>query len=152
MFSFFVDHFNSVKLLSLLFKKLHSLLSVGEFCFRCCASFRFLMAVICSPSCTVLQLALHRVCKECLLTKNGTRNFQVIWIWNWFCCLPTVTVVCKQLTSKKCHLRIIWEKAVTFNFSTEVVQLLIMNLKPIQNIFTGGNTFGSGIKQFFIGN
>ena len=75
-FSFFVDHFNAVQLLNLaLFKNLHSLLSVSLFCFWCCASFRFLMAVICSPSCIVTALALHRVSVECLLTKNGTRNF-----------------------------------------------------------------------------
>ena len=73
---FFVDHFNAVQLSKpVLFKNLHSLLSVSEFCFWCCASFWFLMAVICSPSCIVTELALHRVSVECLLTKNGTRSF-----------------------------------------------------------------------------
>ena len=75
---YFVDHFNAVQISSLvLFKNLQSLLSISDFCFWFCASFRFLMAVICSLSCIVKELALHRVSVECFLTKNGTRNFQV---------------------------------------------------------------------------
>ena len=71
MFSLFVDHFNAVQC----FNPVLSLLSVSEFCFRDRASFPFLMAVICSSSCIVTALALRRVSVECLLTKNGTRNF-----------------------------------------------------------------------------
>ena len=73
---FSVDHFNAVQFSKpVLFKNLHSLLSVSEFCFWCCASFLFLMAVICSPSCIVTELALHRVSVECLLTKNNFLKF-----------------------------------------------------------------------------
>ena len=93
-----------------------------------------------------------RVCGVFNKKRNPQLSLVVLKIWNWFCCLPTATVVCEPLTSTKFHLRFIWDNAFTFSFSTGVVKLLIMNLKPMQTIFTGGNTFRSGIKQFFIGN
>ena len=117
LFSLFVDRFNAVKLL-VLFGNLLSLMSVGEFCFGDRSSFPFLMAVTCS-SCIVTALAMCRVSVECLLTKNGTRNFlKVFWSWNWFCCLPTETAVFEQLSSTKCQVHTICDNAFTFNFPT----------------------------------
>ena len=50
---------------------------------------------------------------------NKKRNFlKVFWSWNWFCCLPTETVVCEQLSSAKCHIRIICDNAFTVKFTT----------------------------------
>ena len=119
-FNLFVDRFNAVQLLNLvLFRNLLSLMSVGDFCSGDRASFPFLMAVTCSPSCIVTALAMRRVSVECLLTKNGTRNFlKIFWSWNWFCCLPTETAVFEQLSSTKCQVRTICDNAFTFNFPT----------------------------------
>ena len=129
LFSLFVDRFNAVQLLNLVpFQNLHSLMSVGKFFSGDRANFPFLMAVTCSPSCIVLALALCRVSVLCLLTKNRTRNFlKVFWNWNWFCCLPTETVVCEQLSSTKCHLRIICDNAFTFNFPSCCCETFVLN-------------------------
>ena len=148
MFNLFVDHFNAVHF----FDPVHSLV-VSEFCFRDRASFPFLIAVICSPSCIVTALALRRVSVQCLLTKNGTRNFlKFFQSWIRFCCLPAGTVVCEQLNSTNCHIPISRDNAFALNFPNGVLKQLIMNLKPFQNISISGNTLESGIKQFFIGN
>ena len=152
MFSFFVDHFNAVKLLNLvLFKNLPSLLSVSEFGFRCCASFLSLMAVICSPSCIVLVLALHRVCMKCLLTKNGTHNLSFL---DLEMVLLSSDSNCRMRAAKFHQMSLTYHlgQCHHFQFFHGFVKLLIMNLKRIQIIFTSGNTFGSGITQFFIGN
>ena len=61
-------------------------------------------------------------------------------------------MVCEQLSSTNCHIRINWDNAFAFNFPNGVVKQLIMNLKPIQIISTGRNTLESCLKQFFIGN
>ena len=133
MFNLFVDHFNAVEFFNPVLS-----LSVSEFCFRDRASFPFLMAVICSPSCIVAALALRRVSVQCLLTKNGTRNFlKFSYSWNWFCCLPAETVVIEQLNSTNCHIRLFRDNAFAFNFPNGVLKLLIMNLKPIQKYFVG---------------
>ena len=121
---FFVDHFNAVQLLNLvLFKHLHSLLSVSKFCFRCSASFRFLMAVIRWPSRIVTELALHRVSVECLLTKNGTRNFL-----KFFRCGIGFVVPRQQLSYASSSLppNVTYVSSGTMrslNFSTGVVKL-----------------------------
>ena len=147
MLNLFVDHFNEVHF----FNPVHSL-AVSEFCFRDRASFPFLMAVICSPSCIVTALALRRVSVHCLLTKNGTRSFlKFFQSWNWFCCLPAETVVCEQLNSTNCHLPIFPDNGFALNFPNGNLKQLIMNLKPFQNISISENTLESGIKQFFIG-
>ena len=110
LFSLFLDRFNAVQLLNLvLFRNLHSLMSVGEFCSGDRASFPFLMAVTCSPSSIVTALAMCRVSVECLLTKNGIRNFlKVFWSWKRFCCLPTETVVCVHFQFSHLILWNIW--------------------------------------------
>ena len=89
----------------------------------------------------------------CFLTKSGICNFfKVFWSWNWFCCFPTQTVVCEQLTSTKGHIRIIWDDAFTFNLPAGVLKQLILYLKPIELICTGENTLESAIKQLLIAN
>ena len=129
LFSLFVDRFSAVQLLNLvLFQNLHSLMSVGQICSGDRAYFPFLMAVTCSPSCIVTALALCRVSVLYLLTKNRTRNFlKVFWSWNWFCCLPTETVVCEQLSYTKCHIRIIFDNAFTFNCSSCCCETFVLN-------------------------
>ena len=110
LFSLFLDRFNAVQLLNwVLFRNLHSLMSVGEFCSGDRASFPFLMAVTCSTSSVVTALAMCRVSVEYLLTKNGIRNFlKVFWSWKRFCCLPTEIVVCVQFHFSHLLLRNIW--------------------------------------------
>ena len=61
-------------------------------------------------------------------------------------------MVCEQLNSTNCHIRIFRDIAFAFNFPNGVLKHLIKYLKPIQNISTSGNTLESGNKQFFIGN
>ena len=118
LFSLFVDRFNAVQFLNLvLFQNLHSLMTVAELSSGDRASFLFLMAVTCSPPCIVTAPAVSsRVRGEFV---NKKRNFlKVFWSWNWFCCLPTETVVCEQLSSAKCHIRIICDNASTVDFTT----------------------------------
>ena len=120
LFSLFVDRFNAVQLLNLvLLQNLHSLMSVGEFCSGDRASFPFLMAVTCSPSCIVTAVALCRVSVECLLTKNGTRNcLKVFWSWNWFGCLQQKLWYASSSLPTIVNIRIICDNAFTFNFPT----------------------------------
>ena len=121
---FFVDHFNAVQLLKpVLFRNLHSLLSVSEFCFWCCASFRFLMAVICSPSCIVTELALHRVSVECLLTKTELATFSSFLDLDLVLLSSDSNCRMRAAHFHQMHLRIIWDNAFTFSFSTGVVKL-----------------------------
>ena len=57
-----------------------------------------------------------------------------------------------QLNSTKCQIRIDWDNASAFSCPNGVMKHLIINSKPIQNMFTGGNLLESGINQFLIGN
>ena len=147
MFSLLVDRFNAVQQFNLvLFKDLHSLRSLNEFRSRERASFPVLITVTCSPSCIVTALGVSRVRGAFVNKKRnpqflqGFLEFKLAWLSS------TETVVCEQLTSTKCHIRIIWDNTFTFNFPTVVVKHLILNLKPIQI------TLESAIKQFLIAN
>ena len=154
LFSLFVDRLNAVQLLNLIiFQTLHSLISVGEFCSGDRASFPFLMAVTCSPSCVVTALALCRVSVECLLTKNGTRNFLKVFVE-----LECFVVFQQELwyASSSLPPNVTYVSSVTMRsvsiFPLVVVEHLILNLKPIQNFCTGGITLESAIKEFLIAN
>ena len=128
MFNFFIDHFIPLKFLNLVL----SLLLVSGSSFRDRASFPFLMAVICWASCFFKALDQRRVSVVCLLRKNWTRNFFKFFCrWNWFWCLSAETVVCEQLTSTKCQIRIICDNAFSLNFPTGLMKHLIRNLTHI---------------------